>query len=129
MFRQIMQRVDEIQLLQQIFSTIIPTELAKHCRVINIQGDSLVVGAEHAQWATRIRYSTPELLKQLSEHKQVPRINAIRVVVSPPSSITTTKQVQRATLTEHQAQQILNMSENIDDEDIANCLRRISRNR
>lgn len=56
-------------------------ELARHCRVVNLRDDSLLLATTSAAWATRLRYEIPRLLGLLQ--RQTDRLSAIRVVVHP----------------------------------------------
>ncbi|HLB57305.1 MAG TPA: DciA family protein, partial [Gammaproteobacteria bacterium] len=46
----------------------LPQEMIPHCRVMNVAHQTLILEADSATWATRVRYLTPTLLEQLSDH-------------------------------------------------------------
>jgi hypothetical protein len=52
--------------LDALVHELIPSPLNKHCRVLSVRDDTLVVAADSPVWAARLRYQSSQLVKQLS---------------------------------------------------------------
>ena len=58
-------KAKQLQTTQAALLTLLPTELAPHCWVMNISQEILVLGVNSPHWATRLRYLAPHLLPDL----------------------------------------------------------------
>ncbi len=56
---------------------------AEHCRVANLNGKTLVIEAEQAHFATRLRYQQHEILEKLNAGLDGVDIQTIQVKVRP----------------------------------------------
>ena len=52
--------------LDALVRELIPAPLNAHCRVMSMRDDTLIVSADSAAWAARLRYQSPYLVKQLT---------------------------------------------------------------
>jgi hypothetical protein len=52
--------------LDALVHQLIPAPLNGHCRVLAVRDDTLIVAADSAAWATRLRYQCPQLAKHLA---------------------------------------------------------------
>jgi hypothetical protein len=68
--------------LSDHLSGILPPPLNEHCALLNLRGDTLILGADTPVWAARLRYYAPLLVKHLSPNNSV-TVRTIRVRVSP----------------------------------------------
>lgn len=76
----------QLTTIDEALQKILPTELAPHCRVMNITQDTLVIGVDNPHWATRLRYLSPNLLKDLqSLISHLKHLDKIRCKVRPHS--------------------------------------------
>jgi hypothetical protein len=57
--------------LDALVHELIPSPLNVHCRVLSVRDGILVVAADSAVWATRLRYQSSRLVKQLSKTSSV----------------------------------------------------------
>jgi hypothetical protein len=72
--------------LDALVQELIPSPLNAHCRVLAVRDDILVVAADSPVWAARLRYQSPQLVKQLSGVSSVKiRTVQVRVRASEPS--------------------------------------------
>ena len=46
---------------------IVGVAIAEHVRPLHLEGDTIVVGADHPAWATQIRQLAPEILRRLGD--------------------------------------------------------------
>ncbi len=73
--QQIVSKARNLSTLNQILKEILPKEVATHCRVINFDGPTLILEADSATWATRVRYLSAELTEQfLLRGKEINKI-------------------------------------------------------
>ena len=66
--------------LNALVHDLIPSPLNGHCRVLSVRDDILVVAADSAVWATRLRYLSSQLTRQLAGISSV-KLRAIHVRV------------------------------------------------
>jgi hypothetical protein len=57
--------------LDALVHELIPSPLNVHCHVLSVRDGTLVVAADSAVWAARLRYQSSQLVKQLSEASSV----------------------------------------------------------
>ena len=62
---------------------VVGAELAEHLQPVRLQGATLVIGADHAAWATRARMEFPRLLAQVRALGDT-TIERMEVVVQRP---------------------------------------------
>lgn len=80
----LVERAREAGALDARVRALLPDELAAHVTGAVLNGDTVVVLADSAAWATRIRFMAPELVARLA-----PRYDGgvarVRVKVRPPA--------------------------------------------
>jgi hypothetical protein len=79
--------VEHARFLQQLDARLraaLPDSLSQHVRVANLQDDRLVMLADSAAWATRLRYQRQRVLQTLWQAYSI-RCQSFEVKVSPPS--------------------------------------------
>jgi hypothetical protein len=52
--------------LDALVHELIPAPMNQHCRVLSVREDTLIVAADSAAWAARLRYQSPQLIRQLA---------------------------------------------------------------
>ncbi len=77
LLKSIVAKAHLIRQLELELQQLLPGHLKSCCRVANVHGTQLIVQVQSASWAIKLRYQTPELIKQL------PAITAIQVTVRP----------------------------------------------
>lgn len=68
----------DAQLQQQL-----PDALRTHCRLLAVNGTTLVLAADSPAWAARLRFHTHQLVRELTPPGGV-RLRGIRIRVRPP---------------------------------------------
>ena len=68
--------------LDKMLHELIPPPLNEHCRALNVAGTTLILAADSPVWAARLRFHTPQLVKQLSSEHPFD-IRAVRIRVRP----------------------------------------------
>jgi hypothetical protein len=114
--------------LDYAIKALLPEELASHCRIANLRKNRVVMQADSTAWATRLRYQTPEILKQLQEYNALQGIKSIQVTVAPASKPRGKTRRQARPLSEQNARIIRSAAESLADPELAAALRRLARN-
>jgi hypothetical protein len=71
--------------LDALVHQLIPSPLNQHCRVLAVRDDTLILAADSAAWATRLRYQSPQLIRQLAGVSSV-KLLAVQVRVRAAES-------------------------------------------
>lgn len=67
--KSIVEKANQITALDKALYHLLPPEVASHCQVMNITNKTLILQADSAAWATRVRYLIPSLLAAFSQQK------------------------------------------------------------
>jgi hypothetical protein len=85
----LLSRARALRELDALVHDLIPSPLNRHCRVLSVRDNTLVVAADSPVWAARLRYQTSQLVKQLANDTSV-KLRTVQVRVracdSPRSS-------------------------------------------
>ena len=73
--------------LEAQLQQLLPARLRDHCRLLAVNGQTLVLAADSPVWAARLRFHTYQLVKQLSVPRTV-KLRSIRIRVRPPDETT-----------------------------------------
>jgi len=68
--------------LEAQLQQLLPTPLRDHCRLLAVNGQTLVLAADSPAWAARLRFHTHQLIKQLAVPRAVV-LRSIRIRVRP----------------------------------------------
>ena len=72
--------------LDALVHELIPPPLNQHCRVLALRDDTLIIAADSAAWAARLRYQCPQLARQLAAVSSMnPRTVQVRVRGADPA--------------------------------------------
>ncbi len=104
----------------------LPPELAEQVIGVSIDGENLIVQVETSAWATRLRYSAPQLLAAFAQAFPHLKLSRCQVKITPlprPQPVTQ----RRATLPpEHAIEEMETLSKLIDDPKLAERLQRLA---
>ena len=78
----ILERARRLQRLEQAVLRLLPENLSAHCTVQNLKSEILVLATSSPAWAARLRFVTPDLIKQL-ECQLALTIRTIQVRIEP----------------------------------------------
>jgi hypothetical protein len=67
---------------------LLPDVLRPHCRLLAVNGTTLVLAADSPAWAARLRFHTHQLVRQLTPPGGV-TLRGIRIRVRPPEKSAT----------------------------------------
>lgn len=78
----LMDRVEKEQNSLEIVQALLPQPDARHCIGASMRGTTLVVMADSASWASRIRFRCKYLVKELQQVEQFAKIQKAIVVTN-----------------------------------------------
>lgn len=123
----LLDKVEELKILNETVSGLLEPALVPHCQVANLRSGCLVLMADSAAWATRLRYSFPDLLSRLRFEARLFNITALQCVVQK-EKLTIQKPVKDSPLklSSENAKLFASMAQEESDPDLANALRKLS---
>lgn len=78
----LLDRARKLQRLEQAVLQLLPENLSAHCKVMNLKNEILILATTSSAWAARLRFATPDLLKQL-ECQHALRLRSIQLRIEP----------------------------------------------
>lgn len=123
----VLQHIELIKSLQTIVSQNLDPELSEHCKVINLRTETLVIRTKHANWATRLRYATPNLLHAIRADSKLPNITTVRIVTIPDKEFSQAHIKNRLMMSDKTSAELRNIAESMTDPDISACLNKLSK--
>lgn len=76
-------RAQHILSIHKLLQAELPSMLAPHCQVLNIENGTLVLAGDSAAFVTRLRYLTPEIIDTLNSNDAIPTVNHVICKVIP----------------------------------------------
>ena len=80
--RPLIERARHLQQLEQAVKELLPENLSVHCTVQNLKSEILVLATSSPAWAARLRFVTPDLIKQLGGRLSLP-LRTVQIKISP----------------------------------------------
>ncbi len=75
----ILKHSQSIQKIDEIFRASLPCPLEQHCYVANLRDKILIIHTDSPLWATRLRYLTPEILRNWHNNPTMPIIERLKI--------------------------------------------------
>ena len=79
----IQKKVQQLTKLNQIWQSEICIDLAEHTRVANFRDGYLIIECDGAAWATRLRYTLPDITQKLLKHADLRDLTHIEWSIQP----------------------------------------------
>jgi hypothetical protein len=79
----IQSKVQQLTKLNQIWLAEISSDLAEHTRVANFRDGYLIIECDSAAWATRLRYTLPDITQKLLKHPDLRDLTHIEWNIQP----------------------------------------------
>lgn len=79
----IQNKVQQLTKLNHIWQAEISGDLAEHTRVANFRDGYLIVECDSAAWATRLRYTLPDITQKLLKHSDLRDLTHIEWNIQP----------------------------------------------
>lgn len=118
----------KLEQLQRFIDSLLDPELARRLQVGALGSDYVVLIAESSAWAAKIRYTIPMILEHLQTHTEYARVTTIRIRTQKYDRPTPhVPEPRRLSLGIEAASAIEETAENIEDQEIARALRKLTR--
>ena len=78
----LLDRLSKIQALNNTLQHKLSATLLKHCRVINLRRNTLVIAVDSPVWSNKLRFQLPDLLNNFRESGYY-GLASIEVIVQP----------------------------------------------
>ena len=78
----LLDQLAKIHTLNNTLHSKLNATLSKHCRVINLRKNTLVIAVSSPSWANKIRFQLPDLLSHFRENGYLGLVS-IEVIVQP----------------------------------------------
>ncbi len=109
-----------------IVERCLPSTLRGHFQIANYRENTLILHADSATWATKLRYSTQDLSSNLAKHQYFRHIQRVRVKVCPHYE-RNTRTSRRSIMSEYAASALEDLAEVVTNPQLASSLRRLAR--
>jgi Uncharacterized protein conserved in bacteria len=86
--------------LKQVFQSIIEQDLSKYCEFAKYENSTLSVEIANSAWATKFRYLTADLIKQLRSQPEFHELKKIRYFVKKHQDPIVAPTIKKTSLTE-----------------------------
>jgi hypothetical protein len=123
------QRGKKLQQLARRVQSALDPELASHCEVLNLRGNSLILATDATVWATRLRYQLPTLLRSLQQYPPLKDLNDIQIRVKPATVQPSLQRKHQIHLSADSAYCLQQCAESIDDKALSQALHRLAKRR
>ncbi len=80
--KSLLDQLSKINNLNKLLAKLLSQQSAKHCRVINLRQNILVIATDSALWFNKIRFQIPDLIEKIRKSGYVNIIN-IEIIVKP----------------------------------------------
>lgn len=131
---QIKRLYQQAQLLQNIrirLQPLLPATLADHCQLAAFSDGILTLHTDSSAWASRLRFSSAEILKACQNDTALSLVKTIRVRVNPPAPAGDNSPTDAVgtTLSPETRHLLREAAESIQDSGLRATLLRLSQNR
>ena len=108
---------------------LLPLPIRDHCILANIGEYSATFHTQSSAWATRLRFSTPELLDILHRQLNLTQIKSVRIKVSlPEGEFRYAKRRPKLALTRKASRLLKSYAESISYAELRTALEKLSQN-
>lgn len=120
-------RTRQIRGLTEQFRGLLEPDLAPHCYIGNIEKNQLTVMVDSAAWASKFRFLSQSILPALNElNPSFANVNSIQVKILNKPHEPIPIPYQRPELNQDNANGLLTLAENVDDDNLQEALTRLA---
>ena len=121
-------RTRQIRGLTEQFRGLLEQDLAPYCYIGNIEKNQLTVMVDSAAWASKFRFVSQSILPSLQAlNPSFSKVKAIQVKILTQPYEPEPRPYQRPELNQENADGLLTLAENVDDENLQEALTRLAR--
>ncbi|HVV68118.1 MAG TPA: DciA family protein [Gammaproteobacteria bacterium] len=126
-FRKLKLQLKQVEYLQTLFLKAVDWELGQHCQILEFSSGRLSLAVSNANWATHVRYHTPELIKLLRLVAEFRDLKSIFCYVHPdPKDIKVGLTTPPNPIPEESAASIAEVAKGIKDIRLKNALLKLA---
>ncbi len=92
----VLERARKLARLEKAVRQLLPTELAAHCKALNVKNETLVLAAASPVWANRLRFAGADLIQQLRRRHS---LKVTRIALKVRAETVETQRVKTSPLT------------------------------
>lgn len=78
----LIKKTNNMRSLELVFQSVLDASFAKNCQFASLEGSVVTISVKNASWATRVRYSIPDMLKNMRTQPEFKDITSIRYIIS-----------------------------------------------
>lgn len=123
---QAVQRSKKLQQLSRFIKNLLLPDLAEHCQLLNLRGQSLILACDSTVWATRLRYQIPTLLDALRQQTGSNAIVDIQIRVQPAVQAATPTTKRRIRLSTEAAYCLHQCAQSVKDPALSRALEKLA---
>lgn len=120
----VLQRGQFLHRLNRLLSSLLDDDSRLHCQVGNVRDGVLIIYVDSTAWASRLRYQSPALLKQLQQRKGLAALNQIEIKVLPRQE--SKKRIKPVELSAEASSCLSACADSIADEGLRAALQRLA---
>jgi hypothetical protein len=113
--------------LERTVVQLLPTDLAAHCRVMNVRGGVLILAAPSSAWAARLRFAAADLANQLCRLPSSD-VREVRVRIQPEVGLPRAAARPTPRLSMESAELLARTALTIEHQDLREALYRLAAN-
>ena len=104
-------------------------DLQDHFELANINKNTVILIADSSAWATRLRYSIPDILKIFNDQLDQQNIKTIRIKIKKTLSNSVNSTYKPPVLSKSTAKFLNDTANSFNDTELKQCIKKLSRNK
>lgn len=124
----IFHKIESLKVLNALWQNKVDADLVKHSFIANQREDVLIIEVDSAAFATRLRYSIPDIILNLSEEKEFLFLKKIEWYICPSALLSAQrkKEKRKLFLSDGVIQLLNNTAENMANEKLRKALLKLA---
>lgn len=120
----LLDRAARLAAISSDLAAVLPSPMRQHVGLANIRGETVVMVADSAAWATQLRYMQHAVLERLREHHRL-AVHRLTVKIAPAGEPPRKSTTHPARLPESSARHLAALAADETDPSLAAALRRL----
>ncbi len=121
------EQTQRIQDFKDKLSEHLGSPLNEHCTLANYKNDLIVMHADSPAWATKLRFSTPDIISYMQRECHLNTLKTIRVKVVPTIKKINRTPARRLILSSKSTKLIRNIANSMTDHNLRNSLLKLTK--
>lgn len=120
----LLQRGQFLHRLNRLVGSLLDDDSKIHCQVGNVRDGVLILYVDSTAWASRLRYQSPALLKQLQQRRGLASLQQIEIKLLPKEE--KTKKIQSVELSSEASSCLKACADAMEDSGLRTALQRLA---